>query len=157
MRLLTYTDGPRSCVGLLKDDGDTVIDLAKAAAALDLPEFPADMLGFIESGDLSLVKAKTIQTANLPSTCYRHLNDLKLMPPIERPRKNIYCVGLNYVAHNKEFQGPQKPLPEHPIFFTKPPLTVVGPDDSVDAYPHITNELDYEAELGAQSDRLTDG
>lgn len=148
MRLLTFATENGSRLGLLKDDGKTVIDLAAAVAALKLPALPPEMVGFIEAGDRALKQAETVLARSLPSTCLLLLSDLKIKAPIERPRKNVYCVGLNYVAHNKEFQGAQKPLPEHPIVFTKPPMTVVGPGDSVNAYPHITSELDYEAELG---------
>lgn len=148
MRLLTYAADTGSRLGLLKDDGKSVIDLATAAAALNLPAFPSDMLGFIEAGDQSLRNTDAVLKSDLPPTCLRLLSELKLKAPIERPRKNIYCVGLNYAAHNKEFQGPQKPLPEHPILFTKPPMTVVGSGDTINAYPGLTSELDYEAELG---------
>lgn len=148
MRLLTFEENDAGRLGLLKDDDRTVIDLAAAAEVLRMPAFPSDMVRFIEAGEAALSQARAVLASELTPECTRSLSKLRVKAPIERPRKNVYCVGLNYVAHSKEFQGPQKPLPEHPIIFTKPPRSVVGQGDSVSAYAHLTNELDYEAELG---------
>jgi 2-keto-4-pentenoate hydratase/2-oxohepta-3-ene-1,7-dioic acid hydratase in catechol pathway len=63
--------------------------------------------------------------------------------PIERPQK-IICVGLNYRDHAEE-QG--VPLPEWPILFAKWPNTLIGPGEPI-VMPAITDQVDYEAELG---------
>jgi 2-keto-4-pentenoate hydratase/2-oxohepta-3-ene-1,7-dioic acid hydratase in catechol pathway len=63
--------------------------------------------------------------------------------PIERPQK-IVCVGLNYRDHAEE-QG--VPLPEWPILFSKWPNTLIGPGESI-VMPAISEQIDYEAELG---------
>jgi 2-keto-4-pentenoate hydratase/2-oxohepta-3-ene-1,7-dioic acid hydratase in catechol pathway len=63
--------------------------------------------------------------------------------PIERPQK-IVCVGLNYRDHAEE-QG--VPLPEWPILFSKWPNTLIGPEDPI-VIPSISEQIDYEAELG---------
>ena len=65
------------------------------------------------------------------------------MIPIERPQK-IICVGLNYRDHAEE-QG--VPLPEWPILFSKWPNTLIGPGDPI-VLPTISEQIDYEAELG---------
>ncbi len=65
------------------------------------------------------------------------------MLPIERPQK-IVCVGLNYRDHAEE-QG--MPLPEWPILFSKWPNTLIGPGEPI-VMPTITEQVDYEAELG---------
>jgi 2-keto-4-pentenoate hydratase/2-oxohepta-3-ene-1,7-dioic acid hydratase in catechol pathway len=65
------------------------------------------------------------------------------MLPIERPQK-IVCVGLNYRDHAEE-QG--VPLPEWPILFAKWPNTLIGPGEPI-VMPAITDQIDYEAELG---------
>lgn len=74
-----------------------------------------------------------------------------LLAPIPRPRKNVFCVGLNYVEHAKEGAstvGRSPDPPQHPTFFTKPPTSVVGPNDSILWAVDVTKELDYEVELG---------
>jgi 2,4-didehydro-3-deoxy-L-rhamnonate hydrolase len=63
--------------------------------------------------------------------------------PIERPQK-IICVGLNYRDHAEE-QGVA--LPERPLLFAKWPNTLIGPGDTI-RLPSISEQVDYEAELG---------
>lgn len=67
----------------------------------------------------------------------------KLLAPIPRPRKNVFCVGRNYADHAKE-RGAD--VPQYPVFFTKAPTTVVGPDARVPLPPQ-TSQFDYEGEL----------
>ena len=63
--------------------------------------------------------------------------------PIAVPSK-IVCVGLNYRDHAAE-SG--MALPERPLLFSKWPNTLIGPGDAI-VLPAISNEVDYEAELG---------
>jgi len=73
----------------------------------------------------------------------------RYLAPIPRPRKNIVCLGLNYADHvaegSRDDEEP-RPLPEHPIYFTKPPTAVTGPYSDI-IYPKATERLDYEVEL----------
>jgi 2-keto-4-pentenoate hydratase/2-oxohepta-3-ene-1,7-dioic acid hydratase in catechol pathway len=71
------------------------------------------------------------------------LSKVRLLAPIPRPRKNIFCMGRNYVEHTREGGHP---VPEAPPFFTKPPTAVIGPDSAIVAHG-TTKELDYEVEL----------
>jgi 2-keto-4-pentenoate hydratase/2-oxohepta-3-ene-1,7-dioic acid hydratase in catechol pathway len=71
--------------------------------------------------------------------------------PIPRPTKNILCLGLNYFSHVVETAKPLDKAPkrpEVPIFFTKAPTTANGPFDAIAWDRAITEQLDYEAELG---------
>jgi 2-keto-4-pentenoate hydratase/2-oxohepta-3-ene-1,7-dioic acid hydratase in catechol pathway len=63
--------------------------------------------------------------------------------PIDRPQK-IVCVGLNYRDHAEE-QGTE--LPKAPLLFAKWPNTLIGPGDPI-VIPPVTEQVDYEAELG---------
>jgi len=83
------------------------------------------------------------------------LESVRLMAPIPRPRRNIFCVGKNYHDHALEFARSGfdssvvngQAIPEHPIIFSKVPECVVGPGDDV-RYPEgASQQLDYEAEL----------
>jgi len=62
---------------------------------------------------------------------------------IETPQK-IVCVGLNYRDHAEE-QGTA--LPERPLLFAKWPNTLIANGDPI-RIPAITQQVDYEAELG---------
>jgi len=82
---------------------------------------------------------------------------VELLAPIPRPRRNIFCVGLNYKPHAKEFTQSgfdagkstgSNDLPSDPIIFSKVPETVVGPFDKVRLpNPEVSQSVDYEAEL----------
>jgi 2-keto-4-pentenoate hydratase/2-oxohepta-3-ene-1,7-dioic acid hydratase in catechol pathway len=63
--------------------------------------------------------------------------------PIERPQK-IVCVGLNYRDHAEE-QGTA--LPQAPLLFAKWPNALIGTGEAI-VIPAITQQVDYEAELG---------
>jgi 2-keto-4-pentenoate hydratase/2-oxohepta-3-ene-1,7-dioic acid hydratase in catechol pathway len=73
----------------------------------------------------------------------RPLARVKLLAPIPRPRKNIFCMGRNYAEHAAE-RGAAPP--EQPVFFTKPPTTVIGPGAPI-VHHAVTQALDYEVEL----------
>jgi 2-keto-4-pentenoate hydratase/2-oxohepta-3-ene-1,7-dioic acid hydratase in catechol pathway len=72
-----------------------------------------------------------------------------LLAPIPRPRRNVFCLGLNYRAHAAEAQqfGETQKDPEYPIFFTKPPSTVIGPDAAIQVNAGVTKEVDWEVEV----------
>ncbi|TXI14093.1 MAG: FAA hydrolase family protein [Polynucleobacter sp.] len=83
------------------------------------------------------------------------LADVCLMAPLPEPRRNIFCVGKNYLDHVKEIkdsklgeaQGAMANLPKHPVIFSKVPESVIGTKAAIDSHPQVTTEMDYEAEL----------
>jgi 2-keto-4-pentenoate hydratase/2-oxohepta-3-ene-1,7-dioic acid hydratase in catechol pathway len=84
------------------------------------------------------------------------LAEVRLLAPIPRPRRNIFCVGKNYREHAREFtqsgfdssaRSADEAIPEVPIIFTKVPQTVIGSGAEI-LYPvGVSTALDYEAEL----------
>jgi 2-keto-4-pentenoate hydratase/2-oxohepta-3-ene-1,7-dioic acid hydratase in catechol pathway len=146
MRLVTFIPkkGAAPRVGVLHG-GNHLLDLAQAKKP---PFDPHDMVTLIAAGAKALawVRKVAAQAKNpLP------LGKVKLMAPIPRPRKNVFCVGWNYVEHFEESKVSQLhsvEFPAHPTFFTKTPTTVVGPYDTVPAHAGVTQQLDWEVELG---------
>jgi len=137
MRLVTYRDESGVHLGALRDDHVVV--------ALD--DVAADMLALIDSGAEGLARARA---ALERGTRTRPLPEVRLLAPILRPRQDVICLGMNYVAHAIESdraRGREPKLPEHPVFFTKAATTVCGPDDDIPLDPRVTQELDYEVEL----------
>jgi 2-keto-4-pentenoate hydratase/2-oxohepta-3-ene-1,7-dioic acid hydratase in catechol pathway len=135
MRLVTYRDERGAHVGALR--GDDVIPL---------DDF-ADMLALIDGGADALSRA---QAAVERGANARPLGQVRLLAPIPRPRQNIVCLGMNYVAHAIESdraKGREPKLPEHPVFFTKAVTSVCAPEDDVPLDPRVTTQLDYEVEL----------
>ena len=134
MRLVTfYADGqPR--LGAVQ--GDSIVDLAAADASL-----PSDMLAFLRGGPRLLARA---QQAVERSGGGRHpLAATRLGAPIPRPPK-VVAIGLNYSDHAAESGAA---LPKRPVVFAKFPTSVIGPGDPIQWSPHVTEEVDYEAEL----------
>ena len=73
-----------------------------------------------------------------------------LLAPIPLPRRNVFCVGRNYLDHVKEGdakRGLQTPIPLHPQFFTKPPTSVIGTGAFIEVEPQVSEQIDYEIEL----------
>ncbi len=106
---------------------------------------------------VALIEADLAGTAPQGSGEIVPLSEVRLLPPIAQPSKNILCVGKNYVAHAAEFtrsgyDGTAKsltdPVPDAPIVFTKAPCSMVGAHDDVLPPWALTSEVDYEAELG---------
>lgn len=78
-------------------------------------------------------------------------DDVTLLAPIPRPAKNVMCLGLNYSEHVMETSAAgnrEAKLPEHPIVFTKNVTSVTGPDAGIPFDPAVTEQLDWEVELG---------
>lgn len=75
------------------------------------------------------------------------LEEVRLHAPLggaTRPPQKIIAIGLNYRDHAEE-TGAQ--LPEKPIVFAKYPNTIAAPGENI-SIPPITQQADYEAELG---------
>jgi 2-keto-4-pentenoate hydratase/2-oxohepta-3-ene-1,7-dioic acid hydratase in catechol pathway len=83
------------------------------------------------------------------------LDSVKLVAPMPRPRRNIFCVGKNYHAHAREFAGSGfdssaksgGDIPSAPILFSKVPECVIGPDEPILIPASVSTAIDYEAEL----------
>jgi 2-keto-4-pentenoate hydratase/2-oxohepta-3-ene-1,7-dioic acid hydratase in catechol pathway len=151
MRLLTYstaTAKPR--VGVLARNG-RIIDLGRGAraAGLALPFDATSMLNLIESGAKGLAAAR--KAAAAAKEGHHDADAVHIHAPIPRPRKNVFCVGWNYVEHFEEGAKARphvQEMPAHPAFFTKAPTSVNGPYDVVPAHAGVTEKLDWEVELG---------
>lgn len=146
MRLVTFVPGKGAAprVGLVRDERE-VIDLTTVAGK---PPFnPCDMVSLIAAGPKALAwlrKAAAKAGKALP------LGKIRLLAPIPRPRKNVFCVGWNYVEHFEESRVSRLhtvEFPAHPTFFSKVPTTVNGPYDPVPSHAGVTAQLDWEVEL----------
>ncbi len=145
MRLATYRadGGPR--LGVVRDE--QIID----AAALPGFEGVTDMLTLIDQGADGLARLRDAlahaSDAHLRQLGALHaLADARLLAPIPRPRKNIFCLGQNYAEHALEHGATP---PTTPIFFTKAPTTVSSPGDPIVIDPAISDHIDWEVELAA--------
>jgi 2-keto-4-pentenoate hydratase/2-oxohepta-3-ene-1,7-dioic acid hydratase in catechol pathway len=152
LRLVTFSEAPRKAakIGVIAKDGG-IIDLARAAkrARVALPFAAHDMIELIAAGRTGLAAVKKAVRGIM--TGDHALDRVVLGAPIPRPRKNIFCVGWNYLAHFEEGAKARphvQEMPAHPAFFSKVPTTVNGPYDPIPAHAGVTEKLDWEVELG---------
>jgi 2-keto-4-pentenoate hydratase/2-oxohepta-3-ene-1,7-dioic acid hydratase in catechol pathway len=135
-------------VGVLTPD-DGVVDTAATAQRLrvTVPFDVGDMISLIAAGDaaLDVLRQLTASAQPVPRAAVR------LLAPIPRPRKNVFCVGWNYLEHFREGEAVRKTgdeLPAHPVFFSKAVTTVIGPYDPIPWDARVSDKMDWEAELG---------
>ena len=140
MKFATCLFNNQTHVGLISDNEKeiTFFQLSEAAHA---------------AGVLSLINRYHASKATPPLMSTRiPIDQVKLLAPIPRPHRNIFCVGRNYHAHAKElsasvFKDSNADPNSWPIVFTKVPECVVGPFDHVLLPTEISKQIDYEAEL----------
>ncbi len=145
MRLVTFDAGGGARTGVVLDDtGASLLDLHAASGAA-APY--ASMIALIEAWP-AVKDQVAIWAATPPAGSV--VTGAKLLAPIPRPAKNVFCVGRNYQAHINEGLkargAPPAPPPALPEFFTKPPTAVIGPDEATLHFP-INTAMDYEVEL----------
>lgn len=139
MKLVTFRYQGTQQTGVLNEDASTVTAVPGGQ----------DLLSLIDSWDSAAAQLAALTGEAIPAT------EIELLAPIPLPRRNIFCVGRNYVEHAKEFANSgydatasATAQPEYPVVFTKAPSTVIGTNADVDPHTGVTSELDYEAELG---------
>lgn len=130
---------------------DTVVDLPAAAQALAVTLPVTTLEQLIEAGDEAAVQAWELATraAGQAAAC-RPYAEVRPRAPIPQPRRNILCLGKNYLDHAREVAAKMTvsdKAPTRPIIFTKATTAVIAPGDPVPSYPELTRKLDYEAEL----------
>ncbi len=120
--------------------GDKLLDLQTA-----INQFPATMLEFIQQGEQFLDRINQFIEEGSQEYTVR-LDEVRILAPIPRPTKNIFCVGKNYAAHAIEL-GSEADIPKAPMYFSKTPTTVIGQGDDIPLHENVTDSLDYEGEL----------
>ena len=137
MKLISFIYQDTARIGALvtRDGQERVVDFSQVA-----PSLPHDMIDLLQGGDSALATARQA-VADAVNTLA--LEDVRLLAPIPRPGK-IICIGLNYRDHAAETG---QPLPKYPIVFTKYANTVIAHGDTI-VLPRVTDQVDYEAELG---------
>jgi 2,4-diketo-3-deoxy-L-fuconate hydrolase len=112
---------------------DTYLDVADLVSDYDA--------AFFASGGVAALR--TVVAERSAAGAAQWLAGQRIGAPIARPHQ-IVCVGLNYRDHAEE-SG--MAIPTEPIVFTKPPNTIIGPDDDVHI-PRGSTKTDWEVELG---------
>ncbi|MEO1080099.1 MAG: fumarylacetoacetate hydrolase family protein [Pseudomonadota bacterium] len=144
MRMAAVSDGNRSWVGEIDPSGRQVLEIQPPEGESRDPMIRC-LEGLLTGNSLEYVGQA------------KELVELRLLSPIRWPSKNVICVGKNYRAHAAEFTGSgydssassaADVIPEAPILFSKAPCCLVGANDDVVVPWGLSEEVDYEAELG---------
>ena len=126
MRLLSFTFGGQSSFGIGVEDG--VIDLGSRTDRQDL----GSCLGALD-------QLRAFEDAPADHAWEAISFDI----PIPNQRRML-CAGLNY--HKKYPLGGEVKLPKQPVYFNKPPGSLVAHNEAL-VRPIASDQLDYEVEL----------
>jgi 2-keto-4-pentenoate hydratase/2-oxohepta-3-ene-1,7-dioic acid hydratase in catechol pathway len=133
MKLAAFSIDGRFRLGAVR--GDRVIDLTASGA-------PATLLELIQAGPTEWARVEAFSRAeDFPS---RPLDEVRLLAPLPNPPK-IVAIGLNYMDHCRE---QNVPVPDKPLVFAKFPSSIIGPGEDIVWDTALTQQVDYEAELG---------
>lgn len=137
MKLFTYVYKGQEQVGVLSADGKNLIAL---------PE--KDMQTLIENWTEK--RQKEVETL-LKTEMGIALEQVQLKAPIPRPKQDVICLGINYMAHAEESArykeeafGGERPKA---IYFSKRVNEAVADKEPIQGHFDIVESLDYEVEL----------
>lgn len=154
MRLITFDAGQGSRPGVDLDEG-WVLDLDAALArapALGQAPFGSlhELIGRGAAALETIEQLRSMAAGGELDAAKVPVAKARILAPIPRPAKNVFCVGRNYVEHIAEGARAQRialDLPEFPVFFSKPPTAVIGPGDAIPVQVEVSTKVDYEVEL----------
>jgi 2-keto-4-pentenoate hydratase/2-oxohepta-3-ene-1,7-dioic acid hydratase in catechol pathway len=141
MKIVSF--GPRGSEqpGLLRDDG-RVVPLTVLLAELGMtPLSTPQLLGMLPQLQPLLAEALSGSIGGIPQS------EVRVGSPVPHPEK-VIVTGANYQAHLDEASGfVGAPSSSQPLLYFKPSNTVIGATDDL-VRPALTEQLDYEVELG---------
>ena len=151
MKLLTYkTADTEPRLGFIHNN--QVIDMEDFGEISNFP-LPNDMLDLIDLG-FEIIQEITEMVNETPENFFEEISykmdEVTILAPIEKPRKNIIGIGLNYTEHVAESArtlDTTGKLPQKPIIFSKPPTTVTATNTDIIKNTKLTSQLDWEVEL----------
>lgn len=151
MKLLTYkTADTEPRLGFIHNN--QVIDMEDFGDISNFP-LPNDMLDLIDLG-FEIIEEITEMISETPENFFDEISyemeEVTILAPIEKPRKNIIGIGLNYTEHVAESArtlDTTGKLPQKPIIFSKPPTTVTATNTNIIKNTKLTSQLDWEVEL----------
>lgn len=151
MKLLSYkTQDTAPRLGFIHNN--QVIDMEDFGEISNFP-LPNDMLDLIDMG-FEIIAEISELISETPENFFEEIayemNEVTILAPIEKPRKNIIGIGLNYTEHVAESArglDTTGKLPTKPIIFSKPPTTVTATNTEIIKNTKLTSQLDWECEL----------
>lgn len=143
MKLATFIKGEQQKLAVQIED--QLIDIEETAKRNEWNQTVSDVMQVINfsQSERDEFESKVNEAVREGMASVIEEKGLAFGPGVTKPHK-IICVGLNYKRHADETNAP---YPEVPILFNKFDNTLTGHGCEI-AIPSVTNELDYEVELG---------
>jgi 2-keto-4-pentenoate hydratase/2-oxohepta-3-ene-1,7-dioic acid hydratase in catechol pathway len=149
MKYATFSLGSDVVPRLGVVHGERMLDTATLSAGSWRP--PASLLELIQQGPESWQRMRQLVDRSNPAESFP-LSEVRWHAPLPRPIKNVFCLGRNYVAHAEEAaraRGQEVKIPTVPVIFTKASTSATGPFDDIPVDRTVTQQVDWEVELGA--------
>jgi 2-keto-4-pentenoate hydratase/2-oxohepta-3-ene-1,7-dioic acid hydratase in catechol pathway len=144
-------EGERRLGVLRASEEGQVVDLRELAGALGAPPPAADLLALVDQGDEGLGHVRVLLERlpdGAPAGIVRQLGELTLLAPLDPPRGNVIAIGRNYARHAQELARLDGTEVGPPTIFTKAITSITSPYADVAVDPGISEEIDWEVELG---------
>ncbi|WP_368490482.1 fumarylacetoacetate hydrolase family protein [Clostridium sp. BJN0013] len=153
MKFVTYNYKDKESIGILEDN--SILDFKNIFCEIgekNPPQTMVELIKYLDENKLNKIeeflKNKSLQTVSVEA--------IKLKAPIPYPERNVFCLGKNYAEHAREIKLTKitdNDIPKVPIYFTKVASPAIGNRDSIEFSSEVTNQVDYEVELGVIIDK----
>lgn len=148
MYFATYKYDKTEEIGIVLKEQKKVIPMKEIFEYIDM-NCPKTMNEFIDITDDNLIKdiEKVLNNKEFKGI---PKENVKFSASIPYPKRNLICLGKNYIDHAKETQGlpgGSDDIPKFPIYFSKIADPAIGDGDIILNHSEITDMVDYEVEL----------
>lgn len=132
MKLIHFIFNNKENIGILENDDIKLLDVKDFDELIS--KYDLDKLNIINK--------------SLKPTIKR--SDIKPLPFIKKSNADIICAGMNYYSHKEECikEGVDKKERTASVYFSKRGTNIITTNDIINRHSDITNECDYEGELG---------
>jgi 2-keto-4-pentenoate hydratase/2-oxohepta-3-ene-1,7-dioic acid hydratase in catechol pathway len=145
-----FRHGGERRLGVLRDGApDEVLDVAALTSSSGPDAPPRDLLALVDSGPDGLSRlADLVSSAGANPSAALKLADVSMLAPFDPPRGNVLAIGRNYQKHAEEGARALDEEVKPPTIFTKAITTIVGPYDDIPVDASVSDNIDWEVELG---------
>ena len=148
MKFVRFKNGDQVLLGLYNQAMTHIYDLNSLIPGKQFEDLNA-FIEAVSEDELAVLKEISCCAALQEFPSYS-ASDVMLLGLIQKTEHDVLCLGLNYKEHVKETAknlNHAPTMPEHPVYFSKRVLEMMGPDDTVDYTHSGSTQLDYEVEL----------
>lgn len=144
MKLLTFIYKEKEQVGILSEDGKEIYSFEKLQQPFSTME---EAICGMKRTDVQILKSlcETVKGQGIPA------DQITKCAPIPRPRQDVICLGINYMAHAEESARYKKEAFErerdYPVYFSKRVNEAVADGGKILSHRDMVERLDYEVEL----------